>query len=73
MASFGTVELNRLPCPNDKIYDDEVFADRIRYQLTVFEIHVLAGLSRLHQAHIAYETAAAKITKEISRISHCLA
>ena len=44
------------------MYDDVVFADRIRYQLTMFGIAVLIGLSRLCHAHIAYETDGAKIT-----------
>ena len=70
---FGTVELNRLPCPNNKIYDDEVFADRFRYQLNMFEHRVLVRLSRLLHAHMAYEIAVAKITAEICGISYCLA
>ena len=32
------VEFNRLPCQNDKMYDGVVFADRFRYQLTMFEV-----------------------------------
>ena len=42
------------------MHDDEVFADRFRYQLTMFEIGVLLWLSRLHGAHIVYEIAVAK-------------
>ena len=38
------------------MYDDAVFADRFRYQLTMFGILVLIGLSRLLHAHIAYVT-----------------
>ena len=41
--------------------DDAVFADRFRYQLTMFGIAVLLGLSRLLPAHIAYEIDTAKI------------
>ena len=55
------------------MYDDEVFADRFRYQLTTFEIPVFAKQSRLLHAHIAYEIAFAKITAEICRIFHSLA
>ena len=44
------------------MYDDAVFADRFRYQLNMFGIAVLIGLSRLIRAHIAYEIDTAKIT-----------
>ena len=44
-SMIDTVEINRLPSPNDKKYDDVVFVDRFRYQLTMFEIGVLIGLS----------------------------
>ena len=54
------------------MYDDDVFADRFRYQLTMLEIRLLVRLSRLLHAHIVYEIAAAEITAEICRISHCL-
>ena len=50
------VEFNRLPCQNDNIYDDVVFADRFRYPLAIFGNRVLIRLSRLLHAHIAYET-----------------
>ena len=50
------VEINRLPCQNDKMYDDVVFDDRFRYPLTILGNRVLIGLSRLFLAHIAYET-----------------
>ena len=59
------VELNLLPCPNDKIYNDKVFADRFRNELAMFDDGVLVRLSRLLRAHIAYEIAVAKITTEI--------
>ena len=52
---FGTMEFNSLPCPNDKMYDDAVFADRLRYQLSMFEECILIGLSRLLHTHITYE------------------
>ena len=38
---FDTVEFNRLPCLKSKMYDDVVFDDRIRYQLTMFEVRIL--------------------------------
>ena len=36
---------NRQPCPNDKMYDDEVFTDRFRYEMTVFEVCILIAIS----------------------------
>ena len=41
------VKFNRLPCPADKTYDMEIFADRFRFQLTIFDLFVLVGISRL--------------------------
>ena len=38
LAWFDTVEWNRLPCPNNEMYDDAVFANRFHYQLTMFGI-----------------------------------
>ena len=61
LAWSDTVEFNRLPCPNNKIYDDAVFADRFRYQLTMCGIRVLIWLSRLPHAHIACEIDTDKI------------
>ena len=43
------------------MYDDAGFAVRFLYQLNVFGIRVLVGLSRLRHAHIAYERDGAKI------------
>ena len=54
------------------IYDDAVFSDRFRYQLAMFGIRVLIGLSRLRHAHIAYETDYVKIIAAFCRISYCL-
>ena len=71
-ASFDTLEFNRLPCSNNKMYDDAVFAARFRFQLTMFGIGVLIGLSRLPHAHIAYEIDTAKIIAAFSRIFYCL-
>ena len=51
---FDMVELNHLPCQNNKMHDDIVFADRLQYQLTMFDVYVLIGLSRLLDSHIAY-------------------
>ena len=70
---FDTVEFNHLPCPNDKMYDDEVFVDRFCYHLSMYEIILLVRLSRLLHAHIAYEIAIAKIIAETCRFSKCLA
>ena len=47
------------------MYDDAVFADRFRYQMTMFGIAVLIGISRLFRAHITYEIDTAKITPEL--------
>ena len=69
---FDTPELNRLPCPNNKMYDDAVFAHRFRYQLTMFGIQLFIWLSRLLHAHIAYEIDADKIIAAFFRISYCL-
>ena len=53
--------LNSIACrANDKMYDDEIFADRFRYQLAMLEIPLLVRLSRLLHAHIAYEVAVPK-------------
>ena len=54
------------------MYDDADFAVRFRYQLSVFGIRILIGLSRLCHAHIAYETDGAKIIPEFCQISYCL-
>ena len=54
-ACFATVEFNRLLCPNEKMYDDMVCADWFRYQLSMFEVCTLIGLSRLLDTHIACE------------------
>ena len=44
------------------MYDDVVFDDRFRYQLTMFEMCTLIWLARLLDTHIAYELALLKIT-----------
>ena len=54
------------------MYDDADFAVRFLYQLIVFGIRVLIGLSRICHAHIANETDGAKIIPEFSRISYCV-
>ena len=72
LAGFDTVEFNRLPCPISKTYDDAIFADRFRYQLTIFGIGALIGLSRLIHTHIACEIDTAKITAAIFQISYRL-
>ena len=66
-----TVEFNRLQCPNDKMYDDVVFADRFRYSLAMLWNRLLIGLSRLLHANIAYEIDTAKIITAFFRISYC--
>ena len=54
------------------MYDDVVYADQLRYPLTMFGNRVLIGLSRLLHAHIAYEIDTAKIIAACRRISYCL-
>ena len=54
VAWFDTLEFNRLPWSNNKIYDDAVFADRFRHHLTMFGMCILIRLSRLLNTHIAY-------------------
>ena len=71
-AWFDTLEFNRLPCSNNKIYDDADFADRFRYQLAMFGIRVLIWISPLLHAHIEYEIDTAKIIAAFFRISNCL-
>ena len=68
------IRLNSIVChvENNKMYDDAVSADRFRYQLTMFGIGVLIGLSRLLHAHIAYDSDPAKIIAAFFRISYCL-
>ena len=51
------------------MYDDEVFADRFRYQLIMFEIRLLVRLSRLLHAHIVYEVAVAKSPPKYAEFS----
>ena len=71
LAWFDTVEFNRLPCPNDKMYDDVVFANRFRYQLVIFWNWILIELSRFLHAHIACDIDTSKIIAAFCRIS-CL-
>ena len=52
---FDTVEFNRLPCSNNKMYNDAVFADRFHCPLAMFRFRIVMWLSRLLHAHIAYE------------------
>ena len=46
------------------MHDDVVFDVRFRYQLNMFEVCILIGLSRLLDTHIAYEIAIYKITTD---------
>ena len=71
-AWLHMVEFNRLPCQNDKMYDDVVFPYRFRYPLTIFGNRVLIGLSRLLHAHIANETDSAIIIAAFWWLSYCL-
>ena len=54
------------------MFDDAVFADRFRYQLTMYGFRVLIGLARLLHDDIAYEIDTAKINAEFFRISYFL-
>ena len=60
IAWFDTHEFSRLPCSNNKMNDDAVYANRFRYQLTMFEVFIFIRLSRLLDTHIAYEIAIQK-------------
>ena len=62
IAWFDTLEFDRLPCSNNKMYDDAVYANRFRYQLTMFEVFIFIRLSRLLDTRVAYEIAIQKIT-----------
>ena len=57
LAWFDTIEFNRRLGSNNMMYDDMVFNDRFWYQLTMFEVCIFMGLSRLLDTHNAYETA----------------
>ena len=48
------------------------FADRFRYQLTIFKIREVIGLSRLVHANIAYKIVTTKIIAAFCRISYCM-
>ena len=72
LSMFDTDKFNRTPCPKHKMYDDAVFADRFRYQLTMFGIRLLICLSRLLHANIAYEIDTFKIIPAFYRIFYCL-
>ena len=50
--------------------DYAIFADRFRYQLTMFGIRVLIGLSRFLHAHIEYEIDTAEIIAAFIQISY---
>ena len=63
----------RMPWPNNKMYDDAISADRFRYQLTMFGIRLLIGLSRFLHTHIAYEIDTAKSIAAFFRIFYCFA
>ena len=72
LALLYTAEFNRLSCPNNNMYDDAVFADRFRYQLTMLEIREVIGLSRLVHGNIAYEIVTTNIIAALCRISYSL-
>ena len=72
LAFFETVEFKCLPCSNNELYDDAVFADRFRYQLIVFGIRVWIGYLESFVLKIAYEMDTAKIIADFCLISYCL-
>ena len=72
LAWVDTVDFNRLPCSNDKQYDDVVFLDLFRYQLAMFGNRLFIGLSRFLHAHIAYKLITAEIIAAFCRIFYCL-
>ena len=72
LAWSQTVDLNRLPCPNNEMYGNAVFAIRFRYQLAISGKRVLIWQSRLLHAHIAYEIDTSKIIPAFFRFFYCL-
>ena len=54
------------------MYDDAVFASRLRYQLAMFGIRVLIWIFRQLHAGIAYEIDTAKIIAALFRVCNCL-
>ena len=60
--------IQRMPWPNNKMYNDAFFANRFRYQLSMFRILLLIGIYRLIHAQVAYETDGAKIIAALCRI-----
>ena len=71
MIWYCRIQLNAVSKQQD-VHDNAVFADRFRYQSTMFGIRILIGQSRLLHAHIAYEIDSAKIIAAFYRISYCL-
>ena len=67
-----TVEFKCLPCPNNEMYGDAVFAIRFQYQLAIFWMRVLIWLPRLLHARIACEIDTDIIIAAFFRISYCL-
>ena len=65
--------IQRMPWPNNTMYDDAISADRFRYQLTMFGIRLLIGLSRFLHTYIAYEIDTAKSIAAFFRIFYCFA
>ena len=72
LAWLYTAKFNRLSCPNNKMYDDAVFADRFRCQLTMFQVRKVIGQTRHVHANIAYEIVTTKIIAAFCRIFYCL-
>ena len=72
LAWFDAVEINHLPCPNNEIYDDAVFDDRFRYQITMVGFRVFMLQYRLLHADIAYEIDTDKIISALFQISYYL-
>ena len=44
------------------MYGDNIFADRFRYQLTMIQVHITIGLSRLLDDYIVHVIVISKIT-----------
>ena len=72
LAWFVTIKFNACRDTKNKMYDDAISADRFRYQLTMFGIRLLIGLSRLLHTRIAYEIDTDKIIAAFFRIFYCL-
>ena len=67
---FDTVEFNRVPCPNDKMYDGVVFADWLR--IYVLDSCIDRIISTPSCSYFMWYIYTAQIIAEFCRIYYCL-